>query len=175
MHSQIPLNIQLPEAATFDSFVAGENQLVKDVLKKVVENSGELQVYIWSDKGLGKTHLLQASCHSAADLNKSVCYIPLEKFVKQSTDILQGLEDLDLVCLDDLQVIAGHKPWEQALFSLINESRASQTHLILAGSGNTHELGLQLPDLHSRLTWGPVFQLKSLTDDAKLEVLQLRA
>jgi len=182
MSVQLPLNIQLPETANFDTYVPGENGLLLELLRQCAAGRGEMQIYCWSEPGLGKTHLLQACCHSAADRGYLPCYLPLNELLHQDErkdsvgpDILDNLESVDLLCLDGLHHITGLSPWEQATFSLINRCRAKGTRLVLAAGANIHELGWLLPDLASRLSWGPVFQIKPLNDDDKLLVLQGRA
>lgn len=180
MSVQLPLNIQLPESANFDTYVTGDNALLLELLSQCAAASGEMQIYCWSEPGLGKTHLLQACCHSAAGQGHLPCYLPLDQLLGEgkdsvSPDIFDNLESVDLLCLDGLQCIAGRLLWEEALFSLINRCRVKGTRLVFAAGANIHELGLQLPDLASRLSWGPVFQIKPLNDDDKLHLLQGRA
>ncbi|HEX7026281.1 MAG TPA: DnaA regulatory inactivator Hda [Gammaproteobacteria bacterium] len=182
MSVQLPLNIQLPESANFDTYVSGDNGLLLELLRQCSAGRGEMQIYCWSEPGLGKTHLLQACCHSAAGQGRLPCYLPLDELLGRDEgkdgvgpDILDNLESVDLLCLDGLQRITGRLLWEQALFSLINRCRGKGTRLVFAAGANIHELGLRLPDLASRLSWGPVFQIKPLGDDGKLLVLQGRA
>jgi DnaA family protein len=182
MSVQLPLNIQLPDAANFDSYVPGDNSLLLELLRQCAAGRGEPQIYCWSEPGLGKTHLLQACCHDAARRGRVPCYLPLAELLTQDNgrgdsgpDVLDNLESVDLLCIDGLQRIAGRLEWEQAVFSLINRCRTTGTRLVFAASANIHELPWSLPDLASRLSWGPVFQIKPLNDDRKLQVLQGRA
>lgn len=172
---QLPLNIQLPSVATFDSFVEGENTLLPELLKQAAQQQGELQVYCWSEAGLGKTHLLQAACRFAVEKKRKVAYLPLAQLAAHSPAVLENLEFMHLICIDDVQAITASREWEQALFSLINRCRAQSCRLVFAAACNIQDLGLQLADLASRLAWGPVFQLRSLPDAGKLRVLQQRA
>ncbi len=172
---QLPLNIQLPSVATFDSFVTGENTLLPELLKQAAQQQGELQLYCWSETGLGKSHLLQAACRFAVGERRKAAYLPLAQLAGHSPAVLENLEFMHLICVDDVRIIAGNAQWEQALFSLINRCRAQSCRLVFAADRNIQDLGLQLADLVSRLAWGPVFQLRPLADEAKLRVLQQRA
>jgi DnaA family protein len=179
MSIQLPLNIQLPETANFNTYVPGSNGLLLELLGQCAAGQGEMQLYCWSEPGLGKSHLLQACCHSAARQGYLPCYLPLSELFREARadgpDVLDNLESVDVLCIDDSQQVAGRLPWEQALFSLINRCRVKGTRLVFAANANIHELGWLLPDLASRLSWGPVFQIKPLNDDEKLLVLQGRA
>jgi DnaA family protein len=89
--------------------------------------------------------------------------------------VLEDLEELDVICVDDVDKIAGHSNWEQALFHLYNRLRESSKPMVVTGRTSPRALGLQLTDLTTRLGWGLVFQLKALADDEKVRVLQQRA
>jgi DnaA family protein len=172
---QIPLNIQLPEVAAFDSFIEGENGLLLKLLQQSAHGQGELQIYCWAESGSGKSHLLQAACRAAVQHGYTAAYLPLTQLLPYSPQIFENLESLNLICIDDLHGIAGLPDWEQELFSLINRCRVRGTRLVLAAVKTVNDLQLVLPDLVSRLSWGPVFQIRPLSDADKLKVLQGRA
>ncbi|MCK5335370.1 MAG: DnaA regulatory inactivator Hda, partial [Gammaproteobacteria bacterium] len=117
----------------------------------------------------------QAACKMASSHGLTASYLPLDEMPGVTTDILQGVEHLDLVAIDGLDAVLGDVDWELALFSLINQARESTVSLVFAAEKNPAELDMILPDLRSRFTWGPVFQLKSLSDDEKRSALQTRA
>ena len=89
--------------------------------------------------------------------------------------VLEGLEQLDVVCIDDVELCAGDACWEEALFSFINLCRVHNTQLLFAAKNTPSELGVLLADLLSRLSWGAIVQLQELSDDDKLLWLQQRA
>lgn len=175
MMQQLPLQLQPRESCTFSSYFPGPNQLVVELLKNMLADDGEQQVFIHSSAGLGKSHLLQAACQQASGQGLTASYLPLAQMQGMSADILEGIENLDLVAIDGLEVISAAPGWELALFNLINLSKDTGVRLIFAASQSPTELDLQLPDLVSRLSWGPVFRIKSLSDSEKREALQKRA
>ncbi|MCY1172809.1 DnaA regulatory inactivator Hda [compost metagenome] len=79
------------------------------------------------------------------------------------------------MCIDEIDLIAGHPTWEEALFHLFNRLRDSGRKILLSASVAPRELPVKLPDLKSRLTLSLIFQLHALTDEEKLRALQLRA
>ena len=86
------------------------------------------------------------------------------------------MEQLPLVCLDNLDAIAGHRLWEESLFDFFNRWKENNRgSLIVTAATAPRKLGLCLPDLASRLDWGLAFQLHELDDEGKLGALQLRA
>jgi DnaA family protein len=90
-------------------------------------------------------------------------------------EILSGLESLALVCIDDLQVIAGLAEWEEAIFHLYNRIYDNGGSIMIAAKDLPKAIHLSLPDLVSRLSWGMVYQLQPLADMEKLAILTKRA
>lgn len=167
---QLPLRIGLDDETTFANFQPGANKGVVQVLRE----GHEPFLYLWGAAGTGKTHLLQALCHQAAP-GTVAAYLPLGEAVDLSPELLDSLAGIDLLCIDDVQLIAGRAPWEHALFHLYNRMREAGAAMVAAGDVPPSALGFGLADLRSRLTWGPVFQLSPLDDGDKAAVLQMRA
>ena len=171
VYQQIPLNLQLRAEATLDNFVVSGNEALLHTLCA----SDERYIYLWGEAACGKSHLLQALCHRAYQQQQTAAYIPLLDEEISDAEVLSGLEGLDLVCLDDLQVVVGQAQWETAVFNLFNRIRENNGRLIITASAAPNKLQIQLADLLSRLNWGVVYQVATLQDRDKLEVLQLRA
>ena len=172
---QLPLKFEVRDVFTFDTFVAGSNDVPVGIIQQCALGEGEKQVYIWSPEGGGKSHILQAACNLASKKQRTVCYLPAGQLIEQPVEVLDEIEQLDLVCLDDVEQLAQSRKWEVALFDLINRMRETGNSLLLAASASPEALQVPLPDLRSRLAWGPVFQLQSLGDDEKYEALRIRA
>ncbi len=173
---QLSLGIRLDDSATFDNFfVSAPNRQVVEHLRRSPDEPHQQYTCLWGPEGAGSTHLLQALCHQADDRQQSAFYIPLASFNEYSPAIFEGLESLALVCVDDVQAIAGNAEWELALFNLFNRLRESGTCLCIAANENPRQLPLHLPDLLSRLLSGVIFSLQPLEDADKIRALQLRA
>lgn len=171
LHQQLPLRIGLRDSATFSNFFPAANAAASHALQQLSEPF----IYLWGGHGCGKTHLLQAACHEVSEKGKGVVYLPMGELSAMSPQLLEGMEQMALVCIDDLDLIAGDTHWEQALFHLYNRIRECDKRLVVAGRSSPNSLDLSLPDLVSRLGWGPVFQLQSLNDEGKASALRLRA
>jgi len=163
---QIPLDIKLNATATFDNFVATKNEQLLDLLP-----GDEPFVYLWSTDSVGKSHLLQALCQKQSN----AIYLPLKEINSWEPEIFSGLESFDLICLDDVDNVAGRTGWEQALFSLFNRVRDNNKRLRISGNLPSAQLPIDLKDLLSRLTWGVSMQVHALDDDDKILALSKRA
>jgi DnaA family protein len=172
---QLPLNIRLRDDASFATFYPGENSIAIFSLQAMARGEGEQQLMVWGGQGTGKTHLLQAACHLAGECGRSALYLPLRELRVYGAEVLEGTEQIDMICLDDVDEVAGDEAWEFALFHFINRQRQSGGALVMTATENPRHLPIGLPDLESRLQWGPVFQLKDLDDEAKIQALRLRA
>lgn len=181
MSHQLSLNLRLKDGSSFSNFFPGPNREALERLRAAVvaaatrEKASEQTMFLWGADGSGKTHLLQAACRLAQELGKTPVYVPLAEAGALAPSLLEGAEQAALVCLDDVERIAGRPEWEAALFSLIERLRAVGGVLITAAGAPPGRLGLQLPDLTSRLAWGAVYALPPLSDAEKLEAVRLRA
>jgi len=178
---QLALSVQLPDDETFASFRSDTNQGVINQLAHFVEQKerGELSppknFYLFGLSGVGKSHLLHASSAYAAQLGKTSVCLSCAELKELPVDVLEGLEQIDLICLDDIHLIANNKLWQRAIFDLYNRVIEQNNCLLISGEQSASQLGLSLPDLVSRLTWGLTEQVKPLDDVEKVLVLQYRA
>jgi DnaA family protein len=175
MNRQLPLSLQLKASARFENFVGAANRELLEQLQRMANGEGESFLVLWGVAGSGKSHLLQASCQQAAAGGRTVAYVSLREAAALQPELLRGWEGYQLVCLDDVDAIAGDRRWEEALFHLYNSIRERGSCLVVSAATAPVRLPLCLPDLSSRLASGPVYQIKALDDDQRLQALQLRA
>lgn len=173
--AQLPLGFRLRDDATFASFLPAQNKQVLQAVLDLMRGLGDTFLYIYGALGSGRSHLLQAICHAAPEYGHTAVYLPLEDTANSSADLFAGLEHTDLLCLDDVDAIAGKAALEEQLFHLFNRVRANNHRLIITGLVPPAALAIQLPDLKSRLSWGTAYQLQPLNDEQKIAALQLRA
>ncbi len=178
---QLALSVQLPDDETFESFRSEVNQGVISLLAHFVEQKEPREVnqpksfYLFGLSGVGKSHLLHASSAYAAQLGKTSVCLSCAELKELPVDVLEGLEQIDLICLDDIHLIANNKLWQQAIFDLYNRVIEQNNCLLISGEQSANQLNLSLPDLVSRLSWGLTEQVKPLDDVEKVLVLQYRA
>jgi DnaA family protein len=168
---QLPLRIGLRDSATFSNFYAGPNAAVVHAL----QFGSEPFIYLGGARGSGRSHLLQAACHAVGESNGQAAYLPLQECMAMSPLMLEGMEQMALVAIDDVELLAGNSEWEVALFHLYNRVREVGHRMLVAANAAPAAIGIALPDLLSRLGWGPVFQLQQLADSEKSEALRMRA
>jgi len=171
---QIPLQLEPRRPDRFDEFVAGPNENALAAVRQLLDETGG-SLFLSGPQGSGKSHLLNALCHAARENGLAAFYIALKRLPEEAAASLEGLQVLDLVCVDDLDAVAGNPVWENALFACFNEVRAAHGRLLVSSSQSLASLDLCLPDLASRLAWGVRQNLRLPDDEGKLQILQQRA
>ncbi|HWR86913.1 MAG TPA: DnaA regulatory inactivator Hda, partial [Acidiferrobacterales bacterium] len=178
---QLILNLRLRDASSFENYFAARNREAVERLQYSVRSLSSVPhapaswLYLWGEPGTGKTHLLEAACRAAQEQGQAPLYVPLADKADFATALLEDVEQVPLVCVDDVDAIAGDATWEAALFALYEHLRAHGGMLILAARSSPAAIGLKLADLATRLAAGLVYQLQPLSDAEKIAALRLRA
>lgn len=175
--AQLALMVQLPDDETFASFKGDVNQGVVSQLKSFIEQKQQNahSFYLFGLASTGKSHLLHASSSYAAHLGKSSVCLSCAELMQLPVAVLEGLEQIDFICLDDIHLIADNTQWQQAIFDLYNRVLEQNNYLLISGDESAQQLGISLPDLVSRLSWGLTEQVKPMDDAEKVQALQYRA
>ena len=171
---QLPLEISLREDFVFDGFLDTGNEQSLAYLRKQLAGSTQFFLFLWGERGAGCSHLLQAACQSGSAQGAAI-YLPLSQLIDQDPQLLEGLETLGLICIDDLQLVAGHQKWEEALFHFFNRVVEQGNSLLITAKFPPQKLQIGLPDLVSRIASAVVYQIKELDDSGKILLLQARA
>ena len=147
MMKQLLLEIAPPPKPTLDNYVLGRNAEAIYALQTALNgDSSHKFIYLWGEKGCGKSHLIQA-CLSLATAHNATC-------------------------VDDVQLLDNEA--QIALFNTYNQARESNRLLIVAGDAAPTQMGLR-DDLATRLAWGLAYQLHPLTDSEKALALKNHA
>ncbi|NKB46365.1 MAG: DnaA regulatory inactivator Hda [Legionellales bacterium] len=174
-YKQLPLAFHFHRHANFTNFVIGDNQDVVALLQQIKKQTHTNVLYLWGPKGVGKTHLLYASCQLWHEQQYPVSYLTLRDSASLTPAALEQLAGQSLIVLDDIDAVAGQLAWETALFHLYNAAVQTQSTLILSAQCAPRMLNCQLADWQSRLTASLVYQIKSVDDAGKRQILIERA
>lgn len=171
---QLTLGVQLKERATFSSFLTARNVELVAHLRNVSAVTPAGSTWIAGPHTAGKSHLLQAVC-AATPAGKRAAYLPLESLLPFGPAAIEGADQLDVACYDDVQAIAGLDDWERKLFSHWQRALERGGTLVFAARENPAQVDFVLADLKSRLASSTVFAVRELNDEEQLEALDLRA
>ena len=162
MMHQLALEISPPPQPGFGNFVAGRNGELLSVLSALAQGAGaERFIYMWGVPGCGKTHLLRA-LHSAL-FDRGV-----EALFLAGPGARPDVSPARVVLADDVERF-GDDAQEQ-LFNVYNAVRDSGGMLVAAGAVPSARLPLRR-DLVTRLGWGLVYQVHTLSDEEKMAAL----
>jgi DnaA family protein len=168
---QLALGVTLRANALFANFHPGPNEEVLAALQA----TGADPIWVWGSAGCGKSHLLQALC---AATDGPAAYIPLSPISTGAAlppEALRGFADCGVVCVDDVDAVAGNLNWEQALFRLFNEAQESRSRLVFAARAAPRGIEWRLDDWRSRAAACVVYHVKELDDAGRARALELRA
>ena len=160
--TQLLLGIAPEWIPSLDNFVAGRNvELLAALRHALAADKGERGLYLWGEKGSGKSHLLQAAVEYARASGQSAVYA--------SGEVPEGAQVVAVDAVETLDESA-----QIALFALYNRQRESGGMLLASGTQAPAFLTLR-DDLRTRLGWGLVYQVHALNDDEKAQALKQHA
>jgi DnaA family protein len=154
MFVQMPLKIGLRDDACFETFVTEQEPLAValNALQSALKQPKGGAFYLYAESGAGKTHLLQAACRYVTERGQASVYLPMQDAgLPLIPDVLVGLEQTPLVCLDDMEMIIGQPKWELALANLLTKSSVQGHNVILAGTQSIMQWSLVTPELTKAL------------------------
>jgi hypothetical protein len=176
------VNTAIDPSLTFANFVVGqENRLACEAARTAAESPGSAYnpLFIYSDTGLGKTHLLIALANLAKELQPElqVVYAPLEELMRalsSTDDPDSSYRDADILLIDDLQFIGNHSQSHQILFHLLDHLLMAGKQVALACDRPPLELGELDDRLLSRFSGGLVVDIGRPTLETRRAILELR-
>jgi len=171
---QLALPISLPELPCFGNFVIGPNQETVEAVRAFACNQGEKQLLLYGVSGSGVSHLAQACAHLVSELGVNGFYLSLSD-PGLTAEVIEGLENFEVVCLDGLQAVSSDPEWEEAIFHLFNRLKDDNKRLLIGCDTLPENSQIKLADLNSRLAGMIRYQLKNLSDMEKQTALQQKA
>ncbi len=174
---------------TFDTFIEGASNRVALAAAKTIAEAGAGAVrfnplFIHSNVGLGKTHLLQAIANAAVSSarNPRVVYLTAEYFMwrfatairdNDALTLKDSLRNIDLLIIDDMQFLQG-KMIQNEFCHLLNMLLDSAKQVVVAADRAPWELESLDPRVRSRLQGGVAIELEAPDYDMRFEMLRGR-
>ena len=176
---QLTLGVTLNTQQQLSNFsYSGAPALARTVDQLLLSEQAD-SVYVFGTQGVGKSHLLQGCVLKAQEMGREAVYISCSELVQipthQASDCLAGLENNELVCVDDIDCLVADSHWAQAWFHLYNKLMQQGNRLVMSATSNPRTIDCSLDDLRSRLQLANVFQLNALDEVESGRLLQAKA
>jgi len=184
-----PANGVINQDYTFNTFVTGPcNRLAHAACLAISESPGKTYnpLFIHGSVGLGKTHLLQATCRKIAQMapGASISYLSCETFVNhfieavehgQLHDFRYRYRQADMLVIDDIQFLSDHEQTQEEFFHTFNTLYQTQKQIILSSDRGP----AQIPDLEERLVsrfnWGLVARIDRPCYETRVAIVRKKA
>ncbi len=183
------MTTELNPGMTFESFAVGPgNQLAVTAARAVAErlDGAYSPLYIHGGGGLGKTHLLIAIGHVAAEAfpPRVVEYFTPSRLAEafnaaasagQSETFRNLLADVDVLLIDDAHLFERRQGANTELQRLTQDILVEGRNLVLAGHVPPGEIDGLRRELVTALSQGLVVEIEPLDYETRLAILQRRA
>ncbi len=170
--SQYP-KARFPACPTLNEFLVGNsNRLALESVKQVIQAGADCPpVFIHGSCGVGKTHLLRGATHYARKLRPGckVRYTTGEAFTngfvnairtRSVDDFQKKFRGLDLLCIDDIHLMAGKQATQHELLQVFNKLSLGGCTIIFASDAHPRDIKRLDQALTSRFSAGLVVQVE---------------
>ena len=158
---------------TFDSFVTGPcNRLAHAACQAISESPGVTYnpLFLHGAVGLGKTHLLHATCQTVLNSapGRQISILSCESFVNHFIEAVERgklmefryrYRHVDVLAIDDIQFLADHEQSQEEFFHTFNTLYQAHKQIILSGDRGPSDLANLEERLISRFNWGLVARI----------------
>ncbi len=172
----------------FENFVVGSfNREASQASLFVASNPGKTlaqPLFIYSNSGLGKTHLLHAIGNyiKNARPNYKILYISTSDFVEEYIRYVKGekeaesLKDffssIDVLLLDDVQMLANKVKTQEMFFAIYNKMIDNSKQIVITSDKQPNELNGLEDRLVTRFCKGLVMKINEPDQNTCVEILR---
>lgn len=174
MIRQFPLDLRWPPHQRLDAFWPGTNVPALQGVSTIACGEGAW-LYLHGAGGTGKSHLLIGACRAALEAGHAARYVSLASVPAPRAAAVAGIRAEGLLAIDDVHALAGDGEAERALFDLYNRAQAEGARMLFAATAPPAEIGIDLPDLVSRLSMCTQYALRPLDDAGRRAMLRVLA
>jgi chromosomal replication initiator protein len=186
IHSGVP-PLRLNPRYTFRTFiVGGSNQLAYAASVAVGDAPGQAYnpLFLYGGVGLGKTHLLHAVGHAAAEAGMAVLYATSETFTNEIVNAIMRrtteefrakYRSVDVLLVDDIQFIAGKDSTEEEFFHTFNSLYESGRQIVICSDRPPKAIVSLEERLRSRFEWGMIADVQPPDFETRIAILRAKA
>ena len=180
------MSVLLDGRFRFDNYVVGaSNRLAVAAGRAVAESPGTTYnpLFIYSQSGLGKTHLIGAIGFAAKQLQPELAveYVPLDDFVDQlhlavssgqADAFKQRYQRVDLLLIDDVQFLTGRRETQSEMLRIFNALQSSGRQIVMASDRPPAEIADVDERLVTRLAGGLIVDIGPPEYETRVAILR---
>lgn len=170
----------------FQNYVVGAaNRLAVSAARAVAQSPGAAYnpLFIYSNSGLGKTHLLLATAQLATELSPTLrtSYVALGEMVDELhgavaagrvAEFRERFRDVDMLLLDDVQFLAGRRETQTELLRMFDVLRRGGRQLVLASDRPPAEISELDEHLLTRFSGGLIVDIDKPDYETRVAILR---
>lgn len=175
---------------TFETFVVGaSNQFAHAAARAVAEQPATQYnpLFIYSDAGLGKTHLLHAIGNQVIQNNPKarICYLSAEKFVN---DLIEAIHhgkttqfrekyrnSYDVLLMDDIQFLANKDRTQEEFFHTFNALHSTRRQIVVTSDKFPKDINGLEDRIRTRFEWGLIADIQPPEIETRIAILRAKA
>lgn len=184
--------ILIDQNKTFNNFIVGpSNNLAYATAKAVGENPGKSgkypSLYLFSDSGLGKTHLLHAIANAVLEHSPGsrINLLSARDFMREMVNAYQQknveefrkkyTEKTDVLMIDDIHELKDKEGTQNEFFHVFNELHNKGKQLIFTSDKSPKEITGIEERVMTRLQWGLVLDIQRPDLETRIAILRSKA
>ncbi len=181
---------------TFDNFIVGSSNKFAHAASLAVANEPACKanvdantynpLFIYGPSGLGKTHLLYAITNHIKKTRPElkILYLKGEDFTNEMIDSIakkttpqfrEKYRTADVLCIDDIQFIAGRDSTQEEFFHTFNALYEDHKQIILTSDRPPRDIKTLEDRLKSRFEWGITADIQPPDADLRAAILKKKA
>ncbi|MDC1175231.1 chromosomal replication initiator protein DnaA [Bacteriovoracaceae bacterium] len=185
-------SITIDPNKTFDNFIVGPSNNLAFAATHAVSSSPGKEgkypcLYIYSDSGLGKTHLLHAVANGIKEKDPKlvICLISAREFMKELINAYKDKkldqfqkkysDSIDVLMIDDIHELKNKQSTQEEFFHIFNELHSRGKQLIFTSDKAPQEINGIEERLITRLQWGLVIDIQKPDLETRIAILKKKA
>ncbi|MBP9680044.1 MAG: chromosomal replication initiator protein DnaA [Bacteriovorax sp.] len=181
--------IIIDRSKTFDNFIVGPtNNMAQAASKAVAQNPGRSgkypSLYVHSNSGLGKTHLLHGVANEINEKHPelTVCLITARDFMDEMITLMKNnrinefvkkyTERIDVLMIDDIHELKNKEGTQDQFFHVFNEMHNKGKQLLFTSDKRPKEIDGISERIKTRLQWGLVVDIQPPDLETRIAILR---
>jgi chromosomal replication initiator protein len=182
-------DIGLNPKYTFENFVVGPcNRFAHAAAMGTAESPGKAYnpLFLHGNVGLGKTHLLQSTCHAMLETwdDFRILFLSCETFVNHFIGALENgdiqkfrnkYRNVDVLVVDDIHLLANKERTQEEFFHTFNTLYNAGKQIILSSDSPPKDIPTLQERLVSRFKWGLVTEMVAPCYETRMAILKRKS